>query len=80
MGKEPGTSVMHADQTVVANKTFKSEKEKVRISLPHKMVNMDLIANNISRPGKSSVEFNHRIQKAVTPFSFDRMVDVQVRA
>ena len=29
MGKEPGTSVMHADQTAVADKAFKSEKEKV---------------------------------------------------
>jgi len=71
---------MHADQTAVADKAFKSEKEKICIPLAHKMVNMDLISNDIPRQGKSSVEFNDRIQKPVTPFSFDRMIDAQVRA
>ncbi len=80
MGKEAGTSVMHAYQTAVADKAFKPEKEKVCIPLAHKMVNIDLIANNIPNPGKSAMEFNDGIEKPVTPLSFDRMVDTQIRA
>ena len=80
MGKETGTSIMHADQTAIANKTFEPEKEKVSITLAHKVINFDLISDNITRPWKSAVEFNCRIEEPVTPFSFDRMIDAKVRA
>jgi hypothetical protein len=80
MGKETGTSVLHTDQMAISDKTLEPKKEKIRVSLAYKMIDVDLITNNITRPGKSPVEFNGRIQEPITPSSFDRMVNAQVRA
>ena len=58
---------------------FETEKEKVGFPLTGKMIDLDLIANHVSRLRKAPMKFDFGIQKPVASLAFHCMIDAQIR-
>ena len=65
---------------VIADKAFEAEKEKISIPLADKIVDIDFVANNISRTRQASVEFNNSVQKPIFAQALYFQINAQIRA